>query len=303
MKNALKGIAAVMLVVIQIAITKAALGLVFTNFFSNAPLYSQALVVVFPILTGAFFFLLIKKMLQKPASRGKSFLTIAAIICTLPYLESCSRAQANVQTLYTNDCGQTWKLIKAGDAIPKALTACEYSVTIPDYPMQGESRFKASFKDRVLADIEISYDYIITDGMAFISEAKYLGKAGADAQDASNAAAAYETAENSVIDKRIKEIARNLLPTEDIVDFSQSDFEDQLLKEVNKLLESRGVKLNFLSFVPQPSEQTAQAIDVATAYKIYESKGLQDVGKSVMSERAGATKIEVKNIQPKTENE
>jgi len=218
---------------------------------------------------------------------------LLAIFAIISY-ESCSRAQANVQTLYTSDCGQTWKLIKAGDAIPKALTACEYSVTIPDYPMQGESRFKASFKDRVLADIEISYDYVITDGKAFISEAKYLGKAGSDAQDESNASKAYETAENSVIDKRIKEVARTLLPAEDIVDFSQSDFEESLLKEVNILLEKRGVKLNFLSFVPQPSEQTAQAIDVATAYKIYESKNLQDVGKAVMSQRAGATKIEVK---------
>lgn len=233
----------------------------------------------------------------------KTLITLALIAISANLLQSCDRAQANVQTLYTSDCGQTWRLIKAGQAIPKAITACEYSVTIPDYPMQGESKFKASFKDKVLADIEISYDYIITNGMAFIGEAKYLGKAGADAQDESNAASAYETAENSVIDKRIKEIARQLLPTEDIVDFSQSDFEDQLLSQVNKLLEARGVKLNFLSFVPQPSEQTAQAIDVATAYKIYESKGLQEVGKSVMSERAGATKIQVQNTIPKQETE
>jgi len=43
-------------------------------------------------------------------------------------------------------------------------------------------------------------------------------------------------------------------------------------------------------------EQTRQAIDVSTAMKIYESKGLQDVGKSVMIERAGATKIIIENI-------
>ncbi|RYD57177.1 MAG: hypothetical protein EOP56_10290 [Sphingobacteriales bacterium] len=227
-------------------------------------------------------------------------MTIVALLAlsAVSTLNSCERAQANVQTLFTSDCGQTWKLIKAGDAVPKALNACEYAITIPDYPMQGESRFKASFKDRVLADIEISYDYIITDGKAFISEAKYLGRAGSDAQDASNSSSAYETAENAVIDKRIKEVARELLPSQDIVDFSQSDFEDELLKKVNGLLELRGVKLNFLSFVPQPSEQTAQAIDVATAYKIYESKGLQEVGKAVMTQRAGATKIEVKNTVP-----
>jgi len=42
-------------------------------------------------------------------------------------------------------------------------------------------------------------------------------------------------------------------------------------------------------------EQTRQAIDVSTAMKVYESKGLQDVGKQVMIERAGATKIVVEN--------
>jgi hypothetical protein len=98
-----------------------------------------------------------------------------------------------------------------------------------------------------------------------------------------------------VIDKRIKEVARDILVNEDIVDFSQSDFEDKLLKNVNGMLQPLGVQLSFLSFVPQPSEQTSQAIDVATAMKIYESKGLQEVGKAVISARAGATKIAIEN--------
>ncbi len=57
---------------------------------------------------------------------------------------------------------------------------CHYKITIPDYPMQGESRFKATFKDRVLADIEVTYDYSIIDARAFVSEAKYLGKANSN---------------------------------------------------------------------------------------------------------------------------
>lgn len=230
----------------------------------------------------------------------KKLITILSVVAIAVTTESCSRAQANVQTLFTSDCGQSWKLIHAGESIPKAITACEYSITVPDYPMQGESRFKASFKDRVLANIEVSYDYSIVDAKLFLSEAKYLGKAGSDAQDESNSSSAYETAENSVIDKRIKETAGNLLVSQDIVDFSQSDFEELLVIEVNKMLKSRGVILNFLQFVPIPSEQTAQAIDVATAYKIYDSKGLSEVGKSVMSARAGATKI---TVETKTEQQ
>jgi hypothetical protein len=210
-------------------------------------------------------------------------------------LQSCDYAQSNVTTLVTDDCGVNWQVIKAGQSIPKGVGMCHYKITIPDYPMQGESRFKATFKDRVLADIEVTYDYSIIDARAFVSEAKYLGKANSNSDDETNSSKAFEMAENSVIDKRIKEVARDILVNEDIVDFSQSDFEDKLLKNVNQMLSVLGVQLSFLSFVPQPSEQTSQAIDVATAMKIYESKGLQEVGKSVITARAGATKVTVEN--------
>lgn len=210
--------------------------------------------------------------------------------------QSCDYAHSNVQTLITDDCGVSWKIIKAGESIPKRIGVCAYKVTVPDYPMQGESKFRTAFKDRVLANIEVTYDYSITGPVLFIGEAKYLGKANSSSDDSSNSSAAYETAENAVIDKRIKEVTRDLLIHEDIVEFSQADFEDKLLKQVNKLLEPKGVILNFLSFVPIPEEQTRQAIDVVTASKIYASKGLEDIGKSVSSARAGATKVNI-NVQ------
>lgn len=208
-------------------------------------------------------------------------------------LNSCDRAQSNVQTLYTSNCGVSWELIKAGETVPKGIGMCSYKVTIPDYPMQGESIFKSAFANRVMAKIEVTYDYSIIDAKAYIGEAKYLGKINSDSDDAGNSAKVYETAENSVIDKRIKEIARDLLIGEDIVEFSQAEFEAKLLDDVNKLLITKGVRLNFLSFVPIPEEQTRQAIDVVTAMKIYASKDLTVVGQSVSSARAGAPKITV----------
>lgn len=161
--------------------------------------------------------------------------------------------------------------------------------------------FKTAFKDRVLANIEVTYDYSIIDPIRYISEAKYLGKANSESDDATNAAAVYETAENSVIDKRIKEASRNLLVSEDIVEFSQAEFEDKLLKEVNRMLEPKGVQLNFLSFVPIPEEQTRLAIDVVTAAKIYKAQGLEQLGTSVAAARAGATRMQVTVPQPATE--
>jgi hypothetical protein len=215
-------------------------------------------------------------------------------ICLLAIsITSCDRAQSNVQTLYTSNCGVSWQLIKAGETLPKGLGMCSYKITVPDYPMQGESVFKSAFANRVMAKIEVTYDYSITDAIEYVGEAKYLGKINSDSDDEANSSKAYETAENSVIDKRIKEVARDLLINEDIVEFSQAEFETTLLNQVNKLLDSKGVKLNFLSFVPIPEEQTRQAIDVVTAMKIYESKGLIEVGRAVSSARAGATKVEV----------
>ncbi|QIL41014.1 hypothetical protein G7074_18130 [Pedobacter sp. HDW13] len=209
------------------------------------------------------------------------------------FLASCDRAQSNVQTLYTSNCGVSWTLIKAGETLPKGIGMCSYKITVPDYPMQGESVFKSAFANRVMAKIEVTYDYSITDAILYVGEAKYLGKINSDSDSETNSAKAYETAENSVIDKRIKEVARDLLINEDIVDFSQAEFETLLLEKVNELLKSKGVKINFLSFVPIPEDQTRQAIDVVTAMKIYESKKLTEVGKSVTSARAGATKIDV----------
>jgi hypothetical protein len=64
-----------------------------------------------------------------------------------------------------------------------------------------------------------------------------------------------------------------------------------------------GVHLNFITLTFDLDEQTRQAIDVSTAMKIYDSKGLTDVGKQVIAARAGATKItvETKNEPAKSE--
>lgn len=214
-------------------------------------------------------------------------------VLVLVVLQACSYAKANMQTLVTNDCGKSWKLIRTGEHVPATIGPCSYKVTIPDYPMQGETKFKTSFKNRVLADVEIAYDYSIVDGMAFISEAKFLGRANSGADDYANSNGLYETAENSVIDKRIREVTSSSLVNEDIVDFSQAEFEDSLLIAVNKELESRGVRLNYLTFVPIPQEQTMLAIDMATAMKVYESKGLTELGRLVAVARAGAGRIQV----------
>ena len=224
----------------------------------------------------------------------KKILSVLAISLTLLTFQSCERSQANVRTLISNDCGVTWELIPAGQTIPKRMLACELKTTIPGSPMTGESHFKTNFANKVKTNIDMDYEYEIIDPVKFITEAPYLAKTNSESDEVSADNSRFESAENSIIDKRIKDIARELLLDIDIVEFDQSEFEDTLQTQVNKSLASRGVRINYLSFVPTPSEQTEQAIDVATAMKIYESKGLQEVGKQVIANKAGATRVEMK---------
>ncbi len=231
------------------------------------------------------------------AFRWFKHIRVLAVLAFVLFLQSCNYAKSNQQVVVSDDCGMSWTQIKAGDAVPKSgLNACYMKVVMPNYPMQGDSKFISNLKDRVRASVHIDYDYSITDPLAFIKQAKYLGKANrdADSDDALNSSA-FEGAENMVIDKRIKDVSKGLFLHEDIVELDQAEIETRLLVESNKILEPLGVHLNFITLTFDLDEQTRQAIDVSTAMKIYESKNLSEVGKAVMIERAGATKIIVEN--------
>lgn len=193
-----------------------------------------------------------------------------------------------------------WSQIPAGDAVPKgAMNPCYMKVVIPNFPMQGDSKFVTNLKDRVRASVHIDYDYSITKPLAFIRQAKYLGKANAHAdKNEALSPAAFEGAENMVIDKRIRDVSKALFLTEDIVELDQAEIENSLLVQSNKVLEPLGVHLNFITLTFELDEQTRQAIDVSTAMKIYESRNLTEVGKQVMIERAGATRIVIENQIP-----
>lgn len=221
-------------------------------------------------------------------------------LITIIALQSCNYAKSNQQVVVSTDCGMTWKRINAGDAVPKAgMNMCYMKVVMPNYPMQGDSRFISNFKDRVRASVHIDYDYSITDPLAFIKQAKYLGKANKDADDSDALNPdAFEGAENTVIDKRIKDVSKSILLAEDIVEVDQADLENQLHTAANKVLEPLGIHLNFITLTFDLDEQTRQAIDVATAMKIYESKGIGEAGKDIVKAKAGATKVVVQNNTP-----
>lgn len=221
----------------------------------------------------------------------KLFTIFTVLIVAL--LAGCDRAPANVQTLQTTDCGVSWNVIKPGQRIPTTVGPCSYNTVLPDYPMQGEMEFKAQFEGNVLVTAKITYDYEITDPLRFLGEAKFLGRQRGSAKDAadSSSMSGIEAAENQVIDKRIREAATSRTVKLNIVDFNPAKFEDELQVGANVDLGSRGIRLNSMTLVIIPEEQTRQAIDAATAMNVYASKGLRDLGERLAVARAGAAKI------------
>lgn len=223
----------------------------------------------------------------------------AMLLALLFAMPSCSRVKSNQQVLVSQDCGMSWESIPSGDAVPRGVgNTCYMRVTIPNYPMQGEASFVANLKARVRVVTHIDYDYSIDGPLQFIREAKTLGNTNADTDSVVDPAA-FESAENRVIDKRIRDVAKELFLDQDIIELNQADLEDTLLEECNKRLKPLGVRLNFMTLTFDTDEQTRQAIDVSTAMKIYESKGLKVIGERVMEARAGATKVTVENVVPK----
>ncbi len=223
------------------------------------------------------------------------------LLLTLAWtIQSCDYAQSNVQTLVTDDCGVSWKLIEPGQSVPRGIGVCHYVVTVPNYPMQGDAKFTCAFKGNVNCKINVYYDYNIVSAKVFIGEAKFLGKARTSSETNDDAqTGVFEQAENSVIDKRVKNVIGDLLIGEDATDFDQNVFEGKVFDKINETLKQRGVALNFIEIVPEFGEQTTQAIDVATAMKVYETKNLVDVGKDVIRAKAGATKVSVQtNVTP-----
>ena len=223
---------------------------------------------------------------------------LVATLVTL--LSACNYAKSNAQTLYTGDCGKTWRAIPTGQRVPSTVTFCEYTTALPDYPMQGGAEFLTQFSGNVLVKVQIAYDYQITDPLKFIENAKFLGKmrdAAGDGSEETNASdggtTKFETAENVVIDVRLRELVTSSTKDDDIVKFNPSTFEDKLFEEANKLLASRGVTLNSITFVTMPEDQTRMAIDAATAMAVYDSKGMGELGRNLVIARAGATQVNV----------
>src|SRR5690606_25661441 len=120
---------------------------------------------------------------------------------------------------------------------------CFIKIIIPNYPLQGEASFLCNLSGKVRVKAIFDYDYSIKNAKLFISNAKYIGNANTSADDQSGLnSSQFETAENMIIDKRLKEVSKSLLLTQDIVEMEQSEIEEQIKDKTNAMLDDLGVE-------------------------------------------------------------
>lgn len=210
-------------------------------------------------------------------------------------LVGCARTPANVHVISTTDCGANWAKLDTGSSIPKHTgNVCGYNTAIPNWPMAGDTVFKTQFKMGVLSTARLSYSYTITGPVAFVNEARYLGKMGGSLEiSADSIGGKYEMAENIIIDKLLREETTEITRELDVVDANPAEVEDAIFKKVKDALEKKGVVLSDMALVIENDDQTRLAIDSATAIRVYEAAGIKDVGKAVITARAGATQINI----------
>lgn len=223
----------------------------------------------------------------------KSIKYVFLIACAL-ILIGCSKASSNVHVLSTEDCGVTYKKIPSGTAVPKHMVTCGYNTAVPAWPMAGDTMFRTQFEHKVTTIARISYTYEITDPIPFLSEARYLGKMGGSLEiSAEEANTRFEMAENTIIDKLIREVTTELTRSMDLVETDPSKLEMAVQKTVTEELKKKGITLGDMAFVLEMDDMTRMAIDTATAVRIYDASGLGILGKDIMRARAGATQITV----------
>jgi hypothetical protein len=217
-------------------------------------------------------------------------LALSAIIAT-----GCARTPSNVHVLSTTDCGAKWEKLDIGSSVPKHTgNPCGYNLALPNWPMAGDAKFKTQFAKKVLSSATLSYTYVITNPIAFINEARYLGKMGGNLEISAEATGdRYEMAENIIIDKIFREATTELTRNIDLVDANPAEIEDAIFKMAKDILEKKGVTISDLALIIESDEQTRLAIDAATAVRVYDAAGIGDIGKQVITARAGATQIKI----------
>jgi hypothetical protein len=218
----------------------------------------------------------------------KQLIFLATILVLLSGCNGCQQIPANQIILNSSDYGKTWN--KVTGTVPRCgLPGC-YNLYLPATTMGGElSSIQRVGKTGESAKVKILYTYQweIVDPIKFVTEAKELRGGGDYTSDSS-----LETIEGRLIDRKFHDVSATLLVEEDVKNFDQSLFEGKLNNVLNQDLSNNyGVRISAISVVPEFGEQLETALDAAQVLEVYKSLNEEALGKEVIKNKAGATKI------------
>lgn len=222
------------------------------------------------------------------------FVTTFIISCN-----GCRKIPANQFVLNSENYGKEWKLLGADETVPACNMAGCYNVYLPATTMVGDlSSIQRVGKTGESARVKFlfTYQWEIVEPLLFIKEAKEL-KDGDYTSDGS-----LEGIENRLIDKHFHDRAAELLVEESVRNFDQAYFEKKLLVSINDDLKKYGVAISAASVVPEFGRFLEDALDAATALDFYKSIGEESLGREIIKQNAGASKVIVNVDKEKVEN-
>lgn len=217
-------------------------------------------------------------------------ITVLILLSAMTIFSCRSIVNPNEWVVSTATCWNTMSVTKAGDVIPRLTMACDRMVILPATFMSADFSVETKFDNRVAGNLNLTYQWRISDPIRFISNAKSVTSCPTDG-DKKIDANALESIENSVVDKMIIDVIREYTPNKS-AGIDELQIEKDIFDLCKNRFADRGVEFASMSVNVNFSPQIEEALDVISALKFYESNDEKELGKDVIRAKAGAANIQ-----------
>ena len=218
------------------------------------------------------------------------------LLLLIPLLVGCKgRINPNEWVVSTSTCWNTMSVLKAGDVIPRMMTACDRIVILPATELSAEFKTETKFSNRLAGVVELTYQWVITDPIQFVGSAKSIVStptSGGNKVDPDK----LEAIENAVVDKMLINLIREYTPNVDPQAIDELIIERELKTLSDSSFVDRGIKFDNLSVNVTLSPQAEEALDVISALDFYKANGEEELGRRIIEAKAGATNIRISSL-------
>lgn len=209
----------------------------------------------------------------------------------LPLLVMSCRSMVNPNewVVSTGTCWNSMTVTKAGSYVPRLYTQCDRMIILPATYLSADFMCETKFKNRVAGKLAITYQWRITDPKTFITNAKSITSSPTDEKHKVDPNA-LEAIENGVVDKFLTDLIREHTPSLP-AGTDELSIEKQLAALITPRTVERGIEITNMSVNVNFTPQIEEALDVISAMEFYKANGIEDLGKAIIVEKAGAAHI------------